>query len=120
MLKVVEYFQINLFESKVKDILQENTIQNNLLRNVGSEDLPDISEDEVIQALRQMKSNKAPEEDQVTADMIIEGSNKLIKIIAISLNECLQQGKLPETRTTLKQYYYIRKVTDENQGTIVL
>lgn len=41
---------------------------NKRILNQGSEDLPDVTIDEIIKALNSIKNNKASNEDQITID----------------------------------------------------
>lgn len=95
ILRTVEEFYGKLYQSKVR---RSNTHKiNKIIKNMGSKELPDIVEEEIKKALRDMKRDKASGEDDITSDMIIEGGENLVKIVTILLNECLQQAKIPET-----------------------
>lgn len=47
-------------------------------QNVGSEDIPEISTEQVIYALRTLKSNKAPGEDKITTGRMNVAQKTLI------------------------------------------
>ncbi|XP_050306282.1 uncharacterized protein LOC126743295 [Anthonomus grandis grandis] len=60
--------------------------------NVGSEDLRDITGEEVELALSQMKNGKAPGEDGITAKMIKLGGRTTVEASTIFLNKCMTEG----------------------------
>ena len=43
--------------------------------NVGSEEIPDITREEIRAALRQMKNRKSPGEDKITCEMLKMGGD---------------------------------------------
>ncbi|XP_050310861.1 uncharacterized protein LOC126746595 [Anthonomus grandis grandis] len=64
--------------------------------NVGSEDLPDITREEVELALSQKKNGKAPGEDGIIAKMIKLGGRTTVEAMTILLNKCMTEGVIPQ------------------------
>lgn len=90
IIKSIEMFYTGLYSSK-----SQKTVKKINIMNVGSEDLPEITEGEISATLKQMKSNRCPGEDQVTTEMLKLGGKTLHKTIKILLNKCLHAGKIP-------------------------
>lgn len=65
--------------------------------NVGSEEMPDISLQEIEYALQKMKNGKSPGEDQITSEMLKMGGKVLREAVRILLNKCLMEGRIPES-----------------------
>jgi hypothetical protein len=82
--------------------------------NVGSQDLPEISTDEIDLALSNMKNNKAPGEDRITSDIIKMGGCELKEAIKILLNKCLEEGKIPDNWTNAEVKLLYKKGDTEN------
>ena len=64
--------------------------------NVGSEDVPDITTDEIKQALSAMRHGKARGEDRILPEQLKLGDATLMECLATLFNKCLQLGQLLE------------------------
>lgn len=62
------------------------------IQNVDSEDVPDISTDEITNTLSDTKNNKAQGENKVTVESIYEGGSIILQTVQKFINECLRQG----------------------------
>lgn len=72
-----------------------------MLLNVGSEVLPEIMTEEVLETPNEIKKNKALINDEIITDLILEGPKILINLILILFNKCFHQGKIPVARKNL-------------------
>lgn len=87
----IESFYTRLYTSIRPDPRTAKTV----ICNVGSEDVPEISGQEIQAALKQMKNRKSPGEDRVTSEMMKIGGAVVEKSLRILLNKCLREGKIP-------------------------
>lgn len=64
--------------------------------NVGSEEMAEISEKEIVYDLRTLKDNKAPGKDDIVIEMIKEAEEILVIIpkLRIQFNTCLERGEI--------------------------
>ena len=67
------------------------------ITNVGSEEMPDITVEEIGTALKEMKDRKSPGEDGVPIEAIKFGGDTMLSAIAALFNKCLEEGKVPES-----------------------
>lgn len=61
---------------------------------MASEDISEIFLEEIRTALRMMKNDNFPREDNVTVEMLKFGGHKIEKTLQTLLNKCLQDGSL--------------------------
>lgn len=66
------------------------------IKNQGSDDIPDVTLEEIENSLRDMKSNKSPGEDGVSTENIKLGGTALLKILCKLYNACLRNCTTPE------------------------
>lgn len=66
-----------------------------IITNVGSEEMPDITFEEVSAALAEMKNGKSPGEDGVPVEAIKFGGDTLLETITALFNKCLELEKVP-------------------------
>jgi len=64
--------------------------------NVGSEELPDVTEEEVKAALNEMKNKKSPGDDDIPIEAIKEGGETLLSAITTLFIKCLEQEQIPK------------------------
>lgn len=62
-----------------------------------------------------MKKNKAPGQNEITTDMILEESDKLLKSIVNILNECLNHRKYQVVGLILKRYCHLMTIKTANR-----
>ena len=67
-----------------------------IIKNVGSEELPDITKEEVKAAVIEMKNRKSPGEDGVPIEAIKLGGDTLVSAITALFNKCLESEKIPK------------------------
>ena len=58
---------------------------------------PPILPTEVIAAIKRLKRNKAPRNDNITADVLKDGREPIVQVFTNMLNRCLREGKLPNS-----------------------
>ena len=64
---------------------------------MGSEDLPEITQAEIRNALQQMKNGKAAAKDRISTEMLKMGGPTLQEAIKTLLNKCLMEGRIPKS-----------------------
>ena len=58
---------------------------------------PPILPTEVNAAIKRLKRNKAPGNDNITADVLKYGGEPIIQMFTNMFNRCLSEGKLPNS-----------------------
>jgi len=99
ILNIAKEFYEDLFTSirqKPAPTTEETHQNRPKIMNVGSEELPDITTEEVSKAVSEMKDNKSPGEDGVPIEAIKFGGDTLLSAITALFNKCLELGKVPE------------------------
>jgi hypothetical protein len=95
ILNIAKEFYEDLFSS-VRPSPTDASEDRPIIRNVGSEDMPDITVDEVKAAVAEMKNKKSPGEDGVPVEAIKLGGDSLLGAITTLFNQCLQWEEVPE------------------------
>lgn len=67
-----------------------------IITNIGSEEIPDITDDIIKLALGEMKGGRAPGEDGITQEMLQLGESVTLHSLNIFLNKCLQTSKISD------------------------
>jgi len=96
ILRTTEKFYINLYEQKQPAPEEVKVSMKNIVMNVGSEDIPDITDEEIKSNIKAMKRDKAPGIDGIVPDLIKEGEETLLEPLRTLLNLCLHERKIPE------------------------
>ncbi|KAI5646414.1 angiotensin-converting enzyme domain-containing protein [Phthorimaea operculella] len=74
------------------------------ISNVGSEEIPDVTPDEIELALRKMKNRRAPGEDGIIPEMLKTTGKWFWEALASLFSKCLLEGRLDaQQRYTLFQ-----------------
>ena len=66
------------------------------VQNQGSEDIPEITKDEINNCLKDMRNNKTPGEDDITIENIKLGGTQLLIILCKLYNACLRNSTTPD------------------------
>lgn len=93
---------------------QNDQYQRREIRNVRSEDVPEIDKYELIRALGQTKNGKSPGEGQITSEMLKMGGDKILESVQILLNKCLREGKIPNKWQTAVVIMLYKKSDRDN------
>ena len=98
ILNIAKEFYEDLYASvrpKPTTTTDDNQSERPVIMNVGSEELPDITVEEVSAALAEMKNRKSPGEDGVPVEAIKLGGDTLLETITALFNKCLELEKVP-------------------------
>lgn len=95
---IVEDFYKHLYSSGNQ---KENQDQRRKIKNVGSEEVLEIDNGELLAALHKMKNRKNTGEDQITSEMIKMGNEILLDKVRVLLNKCITEERI-EFRTNGK------------------
>lgn len=106
----IKEFYTRLYTSTTPDPRITSTV----ICNVGSEDIPEISKQEIQAALKQMKNRKSPGEDRITCEMLKMGGVVIEKSLQILLNKCLQEGKIPDAWQNAEVILLFKKGDNSN------
>ena len=87
-------FYESLYSPKVPPL--KNVEKRRNITNVGSEDIPDITVEEMQYALKHTKNAKAPGPDDIIIETIKHGGDALQGMMLRLLNRCLEEGNIPE------------------------
>ena len=90
MIKRCEEFYTNLYSTKLPQGQPSVQIQ----RDTHP---PPILPTEVNAAIKRLKRNKAPGNDNITADVLKYGGEPIIQMFTSMFNRCLSEGKLPSS-----------------------
>lgn len=93
LLQVVEGYYRDLYRSRNPKPQIPVTRK---ITNVGSEDVPEITEAEIQFALSKMHNGKAPGEDDIIVEMVKMGGDPVIQFLKEIFNRCLEEGRIPE------------------------
>lgn len=99
LLTIAEEFYKDLFTSIKSQPADEVVQPRPQIMNVGSEDMPDVTPDEVRAALKDTKNGKSPGEDGIPIEALKLGGDELVGAIAELFNKCLEKGKIPKDWT---------------------
>lgn len=88
-----EYFNdlLNVKSDKPTEI---NTLGMNA-RKIGKCELNEISEEEIVNAIKSMKCEKSPGVDEITPEMLKDGGSVIVKWFKRLSNVCMNEGEVP-------------------------
>ena len=92
MIKRCEEFYTNLYSTKLPQ--GQPSVQ---IHNTRSTPPPPILPTEVSAAIKRLKRNKAPGNDNITADVLKDGGEPIVQMFTNMFNRCLREGKLPNS-----------------------
>ena len=92
ILEVVEAFYRELYGEQVQHVDNRPLLK---VTNQGSEEMPDITPNEVRKALQAMKNNKSPGEDGIVTEAIKLAGSGLLGALARLFNKCLSEATTP-------------------------
>ena len=96
ILRTVEKFFEDLYEQKQKTPKAVLETRSKKITNVGSEDILDITEEEIMVNIRRMKYNKAAGSDNIIPELIKEGGETIVRALKILFNKCLVEREIPQ------------------------
>lgn len=67
-----------------------------VIQNIGSKDISEITASEMKAVRKQMKNRKAPGEDKISK-MLKSGGRTLEEALLVLLNKCLEEDRILET-----------------------
>ena len=79
------------------DINNNETLEEELTIRDNSQNVPEITPNEVERTIQQLKRNKTPGEDNITPDVLKDASPSIRKILAKLYTECLRQNMIPKS-----------------------
>ena len=92
MIKMCEEFYANLYITKLRQ--GQPSVQ---IHNTRSTPPPPILPTEVSAAIKRLKRNKAPGNDNITAEVLKDGGEPIVQMFTNMFNRCLREGKLPNS-----------------------
>ena len=110
LLKIVEEFYTELYRSS-KELEKEpkETKRNGGVLNQGSEELLEITIQEIELSLKEMKNNKAPGQDQIAIEAVKLGGKTLLEKIKDLFNLCLFNGSVPKNWDDILMVLFFKK-----------
>ena len=91
MIKRCEEFNTNLYSTKLHQ--GQPSVQ---IDNTRSSPPPPILPTEVSAAIKRLKRNKAPGNDNITADVLKDGAEPIVQMFTNMFNRCLQRRQTPK------------------------
>ncbi|KAH1008158.1 hypothetical protein HUJ05_008739 [Dendroctonus ponderosae] len=95
IIRTVQEYYADLYETRVRSDISEQD-QEVKVTNVISEDIPEITEDEIRSALHHMKNGKASGKDGILTEMLKQGGDILVEQLKILSNKCLENEDIPQ------------------------
>jgi len=92
ILEICSTFYQDLYSSKTEGDLDEERVM-----SPENSEIPPITQEEVNEAIKQMKKNKAPGIDEITSDIIKEGGKETVTQLVKLYNQIMQERKIPVT-----------------------
>lgn len=96
ILEEIEKYYTDMYTSRVEPNEEQKEESKKTIQNVGSEDIPEITEEEIMLALKTIKNNKAAGPDGILPEMLKEGGPNLHTELRQLFNRCLEQGRIPQ------------------------
>ena len=96
LLREIESFYGQLYTSTSKPVVDLANDPRARLTRHYTEDIPDVSLYEIRMALKQLKNNKAPGDDGITAELLKAGGKPVLKALQKLFNSVILEGKTPQ------------------------
>ncbi|XP_060530472.1 uncharacterized protein LOC132704478 [Cylas formicarius] len=93
--ELTEAFYRSLYESKAKPPLETSSKERQKVMNVGSEEIPDITSEEIERTMSKMPKGRTAGGDGIVLEMLIYGGEIVLDILKILYNKCLLECDVP-------------------------
>ncbi|KAL3267754.1 hypothetical protein HHI36_006881 [Cryptolaemus montrouzieri] len=112
IIEMTKQYYENLYNTQIE---RPRTSTDTKVLNVGSEDTPEINEEESLFALKTLKNNKSLREDNILTEMIEEAHDMIVPELKNLFNECSEQQITPDNWNNpiiQEEFQYVRSLTE--------
>lgn len=97
IIEIIHQYYTNLYQTKEAPPEDIKRRLKTKIKNVNSEIQPEISKSEIKKALKELKNNKAPGQDGMTAEMLKNGGKIITNTLYTLMNQIMQEKKIPDS-----------------------